>query len=124
MIKKIILVSLISVAALASSQSWTPSDPEIAKLETRVKLNRLPYWNESLPPLNGYTRYYTGATLNGGKVIGELVVPIGSKQQPGIHIAATRREFPIIDDGGCAIVNLVYSVEKDKILQIGCNGRA
>jgi len=30
----------------------------------------------------------------------------------------------MISDGGCAVVNLVYSVRQQKIVSIGCNGFA
>ena len=115
------------LAGFAYAQGWTPSDVQIAKLESGLKLDQLPRWNHALPPLAGYARYYTGSTKDGDEVIlGELVVVIGSspKMQPGIHIVGNRAGFPRIFDGGCAIVTLAYSVKQQRIISIGCNGFA
>ena len=121
-----ILVIFIGYTGLAFSQSWVPNKEDIAKVEASVRLDQLPYWKTSkLPSLAGYERYYAGSTLDGEKVIfGELVAPFNSKQQPGVHVTATKREFPVIFDGGCAIVSLMYSVKEQKILSIKCNGFA
>jgi hypothetical protein len=122
--QKIILgVVFISLSGFASSQSWTPSVAEITKLESAIKLDKLAYWKIShLPPLVGYERYYAGSTLRGEKMIfGELVAPWDSKQKPGIHVVARKHDFPVIMDGGCGIINLVYSVKEQRIVSIQCN---
>jgi len=121
-----ILVIFVGFTGVASSQNWNPSDAEIAKVEASIKLDQLPYWKISkLPSLTGYERYYAGSTLNGEKVIfGELVFPFDSKSKPSVHIVARKSGFPVIMDGSCAIVNLVYSVKGQKIVSIQCNGRA
>jgi hypothetical protein len=113
------------MVALANTQSWTPSDADIATLEAGIKLNTLPRWNARLPPLSGYARYYAGSTMNDERVIfGELVTPLGSGYKSGIHIVGNRRAFPTIYDGGCAVINLVYSLKQQRIISIGCNGFA
>jgi hypothetical protein len=126
--KRSILVMLVlgAGASIVYSQSWSPSDAEIAKLESGVQLEQLPRWNSGhLPALSGYTRYYTGSTVEGERVIfGELVIPLSSQQHPGVHIVGSKKDFPMIFDGGCSVVNLVYSVKEQKIKSIGCNGYA
>jgi len=125
--RKIIpIVLLICFGRIAFSQSWTPGNAEIANLEASIKLDQLPYWKISnLPSLSGYDRYYTGSTQNGEKVIfGELVVPFDAKSKPGVHIVARKRDFPVIMDGGCAIINIEYSLKEQRIVRIECNGRA
>lgn len=113
------------VVPRAYAQHWTPSEAEIAKLEAGVKLEALPRWDARLPSLSGYARYYAGSTVKGDRVIfGELVTPLGSAYKPGIHIVGDKRTFPMISDGGCAVINLVYSLRQQKILSIGCNGFA
>ena len=120
-----LVVGFAGIIAMAYAQSWTPGDADIAKLEAGVKLATLPRWDVRLPSLSGYARYYAGSTMNGEQVIvGELVTPLGSAYKPGIHIVGNRRTFPMISDGGCAVVNLVYSVRQQKIVSIGCNGFA
>jgi hypothetical protein len=116
---------LAGMVAMANAQSWTPSDADIAKLEAGIKLNTLSGWNARLPPVSGYTRYYAGSAMNDVQVIfGELVMPLGSGYKPGIHIVGNKRAFPTIYDGGCAVINLVYSLKQQKILSIECNGFA
>lgn len=106
-----------------------PDDAEIAKLEASIKLDQLPEWKEPLRPLTAYARYYT-ASWNGERVIlGELVLggvrtTGGDSRKPGVYMVGSRSHFPKIFDGGCAVVNLVYSVEKQTIVSIKCNGCA
>ena len=107
-----------------------PDDAEIATLEATIKLDQLPHWKEEPPrPLSGYARYYT-ASWNGERVIlGELVLGDvrtqgGDAHTPGVYMVDSRSRFPKIFDGGCAVVNLVYSVEKQRILFIKCNSSA
>jgi hypothetical protein len=118
-------IGFTGAVAMAIAQSWTPSDPDIAKLEACIKLEKLPRWDARLPPLSGYARYYAGSTVNGEQVIfGELVTPSGSGFKSGIHVLGSKRELPTIWDGGCAVINLVYSPNRQKIVSIGCNGFA
>jgi hypothetical protein len=113
------------MAASVYAQGWSPSDAEIAKLEGSIKLETLPRRDARLPPLSGYARYYAGSTVNGEQVIfGELVTPIGSAHKPGIYIVGDKRAFPTIFDGGCSVVNLVYSMKQKKLVSIECNGFA
>lgn len=110
---------------MAYAQSWTPNEADIAKLEAGIKLEKLPRWDARLPSLNGYARYYAGSTMKGEQVIfGELVTPLGSASKPGVHIVENKRTFPEIYDGGCSVINLVYSLKQQKIVSIGCNGFA
>ena len=121
----VLAVGFAGMAPRASAQGWTPSEADIAKLEEGIKLEALPHWDARLPSLSGYSRYYAGSTLNGDKVIfGELVTPLGSAYKPGVHIVENRRAFPTIFDGGCSVVNLVFSLQQRKIVSIGCNGFA
>lgn len=110
----------------AAPNNWTPTGTQIADLESNIKLDQLAWWKISkLPSLSGYERFYAAGTLKGEKVIlGELVLADSSKRPPGIHVVSNAKEFPMISDGGCAIINLVYSVGRKTITSIGCNGRA
>ena len=120
-----VCIGFAGVVATANAQSWTPGDADIAKLEASIKLETLPRWDARLPPVSGYARYYAGSTMNDEQVIfGELLIPFGSSDKPGIHIVGNKRAFPTIYDGGCAVINLVYSPKQRKILSIGCNGFA
>lgn len=118
-------IGFAGLSAFTNAESWTPKEAEIAKLESNINLEALPHWNKRLPPVSGYARYYAGSTRNDEQVIlGELVVPLGAGYKPGIHIVANKKDFPLIDDGGCAVINLVYSLKQQKIVSIQCNGFA
>lgn len=118
-------VGFAGIAQTAYGQNWAPSEADISRLEAGIKLETLSRWDTRLPSLSGYARYYAGSIMKGEKVIfGELVTPLGSAYKPGIHIVENKRTFPTIYDGGCAVINLVYSLKQQKIVTIGCNGFA
>jgi len=122
-----ILLIVGGIAARAWAQNWTPSADEIAKLEASIRPGLIPKWGDGhSPSVSEYVRYYTGSTADGGdKVIrAEFVAPFRPAQTPGIHIVSSKREFPIISDGGCGIVNLVYSIKEQRIISMRCNGVA
>jgi len=115
-----------AIVGTASAQNWSPTESDIARLEAGIKLEAIPRWDKRLPSLSGYARYYAGSTANGEQVIdGELVVPVGAAAyKPGIHILQSKQRFPMIFDGGCAVIHLVYSVRQQRITSIRCNGFA
>jgi hypothetical protein len=54
---------------------------------------------------------------------GELALPIGSKMKPaGTYVVGSKREFPMIFDGGCAVMHIVYDVEVSRLVSLQCNG--
>ncbi len=115
------------VATLAATPSWTPDRATIDKLEASPRLNDLlKFSNGRQPIVAEYERYYYPYLVDGHRMIrGEFVVPFGSKMKPaGVYIVSSEKEFPIIFDGGCGIVNLVYDVEKAQLVSLACNGLA
>jgi hypothetical protein len=60
----------------------------------------------------------------GELVLGDMRASGAGAQTAGVHKVSSRTHFPQIFDGGCAVVNLVYSVEKQRIVSIKCNGYA
>jgi len=122
----VIAVLVSGIAVFVDAQSWMPDDAQIAKLESSVKLEQLPYWKaQHLPALNRYSRYYLGSSVNGERVIlAEFVLGFDAKQGPGTHVVAGKRDFPVIMDGGCSVINAVYSLREEKIISMQCNGRA
>ena len=74
--------------------------------------------------LPGYERFYAGHVSNGDRVIlGELIVPF-DKEKPGIHIVHSPKNFPMVSDGSCSVVHVVYSEKQKTITSLTCNGRA
>ncbi len=58
---------------------------------------------------------------DGSLILGELVA-LEPTYKPGVHIVESELDFPGIYDGGCSVINLVYSRTEQKILSIKCNG--
>lgn len=116
--------ALAASVAFPSPNNWTPANTQIAEMETSIRLEKLAEWKASgLPSLPEYERFYTGYKSKGDKVIlGELVLATETGQHPGIHIVSSSDDFPSISGGGCGIINLVYSVSKNAVTSIRCNG--
>ena len=113
-VKYLALFAAITMSAPA--QGWMPAAETIGRLESTIRPGDIPQWgksekypNDHSPLVAEYARFYTGETVNGKRVIlGEFVIPVGSKQKPpGIYIVRSKRDFPIISDGGCGIVHVV-----------------
>jgi len=57
-------------------------------------------------------------------VHGEWIYPEGPNETTaGVRIL-TEPRLPVIFDGGCAIVNVVYDVDIARVISVMCNGRA
>lgn len=100
----------------------------ITKLERSITTSDMPrqYLAGQPPVITTYARYYFGYLANGRKMIrGEFVVPFGSGMKPaGVYMVKDATDFPIIDDGGCAVMQVVYDVEAEHIVSLKCNGLA
>jgi hypothetical protein len=75
-------------------------------------------------PIASYDRFYAYAGDGGGKI----VVAIYVRHDPGGPGKGRRwvaaRDLPLIFDGGCSVVNLLFDLEADKVVKLSCNGRA
>jgi len=71
-----------------------------------------------------YARYYSGATYNGHRTImGEMVLPDNKftlKSAAGRHVVSLDA-FPVVADGGCSVVWLLYDTKTSQMLWIRCN---
>jgi hypothetical protein len=118
------LIAIASLALPAAAQSWTPDLKTVTALDVSVKVpggyGRAPI------PLKKYLRYYAGATVNGRRMIrGEFVLfnAFDSSKRPGVYIVA-EDGLPVVFDGGCTVVNLLYDLKTARIVEISCNGIA
>jgi hypothetical protein len=131
--KRLAICTVIFATALvlqACAQAWTPDADVIAKLESSIKLPSLgvstKYPSGRSPVITEYDRYYMGYTDHGQRMIrGEFVMrPERTSVPTGIHLVPDLKKFPIVLDGGCAIVHIVYAVETARIMWVRCNGYA
>jgi len=98
----------------------------INKLEAAVHPDLYPKWGGKVHELSDYARYYAGYTKGGHRMIaGEFVTQRWANQKTaGVYIVANRGKFPVIYDGGCGIVNLVYDADTSRLVSFECNGVA
>ena len=106
----------------ASGATWTPTRADVARIEAGLKLPTVP---TPSGPLKDYERYYAGIVQNGHRMIRAEFVALGVDPQARgqVHITSEDK-FPVIMDGGCGIVSLLYDVEAGRVVSIGCNGLA
>jgi len=55
---------------------------------------------------------------------GEFIMTDIARGDSAIHIVGSEKDMPDIMDGGCGIINVIYSVETSRIVSIMCNGYA
>jgi hypothetical protein len=113
----------------ANAQVASLDIPSIQKLEASIKPSDYPKWWYIGSPRNlaDYARYYAEYVEKGHRVIaGEFVQHVGlpDEKAPGIYIVRSRKLFPMIDDGACSVVNVLYNADSGKLLSLKCNGRA
>ena len=122
------LILVVGFAEQACSQNWQPDAGVISKLESSIKPGDIA--NSHPPdgphPLSTYARYYTADMVEGKRMIrGEFVLPMGSRGKPvGMYVVSSVRDFPVIFDGGCSVVNILYDIEAARIVSLKCNGYA
>jgi len=72
--------------------------------------------------LNKYARYYAA---DGTRVIATYIISGSDERLVGKRRwMADKRDLPMVMDGGCMVVNVVYDLAKKKVEQSSCNGVA
>jgi len=126
--KPLLLAGLLTISLASApvhAQDWSPEMATINKIEATVHSDGHPRRGGKVHELSDYARYYTGYTKGGHRMIaGEFVAQQIAREKAGVYIVANRRKFPVIFDGGCGIVNLVYDADTSKLLSFECNGEA
>jgi hypothetical protein len=127
--KQSLILSLVFWMTIAGyAQHWTPDVATISKVESSIKPSDIPqqYLPGHRPVIAEYARYYVGYTANNHRMIrGELIMPFGSRMKPaGTYVVGSEKDFPMIFDGGCAVMHVVYDVEAGHIVSLRCNGVA
>jgi len=129
--KKRLMVASVVVLGFAPSfihaQAWSPDMAMLQKLESNIQPSAYPKWGYAgkVPDLTNYARYYAGYTRGAHRLIaGEFVLSeFSAEKAPGIYVVANEKKFPMIYDGACGVVHVVYDQDSGKILSLTCNGR-
>ncbi|HEY1215373.1 MAG TPA: hypothetical protein VGE93_17215 [Bryobacteraceae bacterium] len=126
--RAIIFLLVLLVVNSGCAKGWTPDASIISKMEAGIKPSDIPpRYSPGRPPIIGqYARYYFGYKAHNRRMIhGVLILPFGPKMKPaGIYVVRSQREFPVILDGGCSVMHLVYDLEANQIVSLECNGLA
>jgi hypothetical protein len=126
--RSLILLPVLLASSAGCAQSWTPDAAIISRLESSIKPGDIPLrYSPGHPPvIDQYARYYFGYMANNHKMIrSKFVLPFHSKMKPaGVYMVGSEREFPIVFDGGCGVMHVVYDVDASLVVSLRCNGDA
>jgi len=92
-----------------------PAPEMIRRIEANL---RLPH---EARPLGAYVRYYATDTVDNAAVVRGVFVYDGA---PGRIVRVQPDQVPRIADGGCDVIEMLYSPEAGKILSVFCHGAA
>jgi hypothetical protein len=107
---------------------WTPDAALAARIEAAMQ-DYLKRAYPDLAPLDGYSRYYWGVTIDGKPVVRGNVLMLGSRAAsisatlaPGVHLASDWDNGPHLFDGGCSNIRIIYDVNAAKFRELACDG--
>lgn len=111
------------VAALATTTSCSDKGSQdlsdqtalIAQVEASVSLP------EGASAIESFSRSYTS---DQGMIVGIYLRPELAGQESGSRWVASREEMPMILDGGCAMVTVLYDPDAKQFVEVYCNGVA
>jgi hypothetical protein len=116
---RVICVLLACSSARASvAAHWRPTTKEIQTLERKVSLPN------GADPLDSYQRYYAGENDRAGKVIHGRYVGLTTLPRKGFISVVSPSKLPTIADGGCGVIDVIYSVPRSAVMSVACNGEA
>ena len=119
--KRLIFTPALLVIGACSSAAEKKHGQLIAQIEQRVQL---PAGAERLAR---YARYYA---INGNRVVATYTTFVDPQvEHVSLATGHTRwiddyRRMPLISDGGCSVVNVLYDPSKQKVEHVFCNGVA
>ena len=93
-----------------------PDSQLINEVEAALKMPR------GARPLIAYVRYYTVETRDGRREVRGVFL-LEPADKPGLH-DIDDGGLPMVQDGGCDVVNVRYAIDEKKILGVWCNGVA
>lgn len=117
-----------AVAPPSELPKWTPD----AALAGRIEAAMQDYLKRAYPrltPLDAYSRYYWGVTIDGKPVVRGNVLLLGARAAsidpvlaPGVHLASDWDNGPHLFDGGCSNIRISYDVNAGKFRELDCDG--
>jgi len=93
--------------------SWKPTRQLITIIESSLILPEGTY------PLSSYVRYYAGEVADQKRLVRGIF--LYQKTFGKVEIVESGR-LPHVLDGGCSVVNLLYSVDERRVISFSCQG--
>lgn len=113
-----VMLAVMSTTACAREPlqpvNQAPTMQVMADLERALILPKGAY------PLSKYTRHYAAVNRGGRTMVRGVLVGGPSK----VVIETVKSDLPVIMDGGCDVVNVLYDTKMHKIVNVFCNGYA
>jgi hypothetical protein len=110
----------VALAATVDAREGTKSADPPPTLQVAHELERMLVLPKGAKSLFEYTRYYAMVVQDGRSMLrGEFV---GGPSK--IIVVKSEASLPLIMDGGCSVVNVLFDVMAHKVVQIVCNGYA
>ncbi|WJI15909.1 hypothetical protein MWN52_00930 [Pseudoxanthomonas winnipegensis] len=108
------------VAVLLMSACTGPGAKRLEGAQLVIALEQQVRLAKDASPLSDYTRYYTLTAE--GMLVGIYVKDFDGGDRQA-HLVS-KREMPLILDGGCNVIHLRYDPGANKVLHVFCNGIA
>jgi hypothetical protein len=114
----IVLIGTVRASDLVSE--WTPNLAEVAPVEGTLNMP------EGSSSLKRYIRHYAGTVLKGHRVLlGHFELgPTANGADGEIRLVKSKKDLPVVFDGGCAIISFRYDMTEQCVLNLSCNGVA
>ena len=114
----IVLIGTVRASDLVSE--WMPNLAEVARVEGTLNMP------EGSLSLKRYIRYYAGTVLKGHRVLlGHFELgPTANGADGEIRLVKSKKDLPVVFDGGCAIISFRYDMTEQRVLNLSCNGVA
>jgi hypothetical protein len=114
----VLTILALAAAAFASEGPRPANQP--STLRAAYELERMLVLPGNAHSLFEYTRYYAMVTYNGRAMVRGVFVGGPSK----LIVVKSEASLPLIMDGGCSVVNVLYDVMAHKVVRAACNGVA
>jgi hypothetical protein len=111
------------VSAAAAEPAYKPDLVTVAGLEASIRPGVIPDPRQPRAVAD-YARFYAGKVLDGQPmIVGEFVMPGMAQNPAGIYWVADEWHMPVILEGGCSVVHVLYDVKTSRLVSVRCQGR-
>jgi hypothetical protein len=110
------------VSARAERSTASAGEPTAEQVAIMDRIEREVQLPQGAGPLGTYRRQYAWHEEANGKRMTVVAIYVRPGGTPGREWLENEADLPMIDDGGCGIVTLIYIVGTQRIQTVACNG--